>query len=39
MTVVLKASAGFLRRHPWQLGLAILGITAGVAVIIRYRSS
>lgn len=34
MTVVLKASAGFLRRHPWQLGLAVLGITAGVAVII-----
>ena len=34
MTVVLKASVGFLLRHPWQLGLAVLGITAGVAVII-----
>ena len=34
MSAVLKASAGFLRRHPWQLGLAVLGITSGVAVII-----
>ena len=34
MSVVRKASAGFLRRHPWQLGLAVLGITSGVAVII-----
>ena len=34
MSTVLKASAGFLRRHPWQLGLAVLGITSGVAVII-----
>lgn len=34
MKVVLKSSAGFLSRHPWQLGLAVLGITAGVAVII-----
>jgi len=34
VTAVLRASVGFLWRHPWQLGLAVLGITAGVAVII-----
>jgi len=29
-----RASAGFLLRHPWQLGLAVLGIAIGVAVIV-----
>jgi len=29
-----RASAGYLLRHPWQLGLAILGICIGVAVMV-----
>lgn len=29
-----RASAGYLRRHPWQLALAVLGIVIGVAVIV-----
>ena len=34
MSVLDRASLGFLLRHPWQLGLALLGIAVGVAVIV-----
>lgn len=34
MFVLQQASVGFLRRHPWQLGLALLGIAIGVAVMV-----
>ena len=35
MTSLLnRASRNFLWRHPWQLGLALLGISLGVAVVI-----
>ena len=34
MPIALKASLSFLWRHPWQLGLAILGVVTGVAVIV-----
>lgn len=34
MPVLYKASFGYLLRHPWQLGLALLGICIGVAVIV-----
>lgn len=30
----MRASAGYLARHPWQLGLAVLGICIGVAVMV-----
>lgn len=33
-SVLKRASRNFLWRHPWQLALAILGITLGVAVVI-----
>jgi putative ABC transport system permease protein len=32
--VLFRASFGYLLRHPWQLGLAMLGISVGVAVIV-----
>ena len=31
---MLRASLGYLLRHPWQLVLAVLGIAIGVAVIV-----
>ena len=34
MPVLYRASFGFLLRHPWQLGLALLGICVGVGVIV-----
>ena len=34
MPVLYRASFGHLRRHPWQLGLAIVGIIIGVAVMV-----
>lgn len=34
MPVLFRASLGYLLRHPWQLGLAILGISIGVAVMV-----
>ncbi len=34
MPVLYRASFGFLLRHPWQLGLALLGIGIGVAVMV-----
>jgi putative ABC transport system permease protein len=34
MPVLYRASLGYLLRHPWQLALAILGISIGVAVMI-----
>ncbi len=34
MPALYRASAGYLLRHPWQLGLALLGICIGVAVIV-----
>ncbi|WP_428355818.1 FtsX-like permease family protein [Methyloprofundus sp.] len=33
-SILNKASRNFLYRHPWQLCLAILGITLGVAVVV-----
>ncbi|NOR70489.1 MAG: ABC transporter permease, partial [Methylomarinum sp.] len=33
-SLLKKASRNFLYRHPWQLVLAILGITLGVAVVV-----
>jgi putative ABC transport system permease protein len=34
MPTLYVASLGFLRRHPWQLALALLGICIGVAVMV-----
>jgi putative ABC transport system permease protein len=34
MPALYRASIGYLLRHPWQLGLALLGICIGVAVIV-----
>jgi putative ABC transport system permease protein len=34
MSVLHRASLGYLLRHPWQLFLAILGISIGVAVMV-----
>ena len=34
MSVLTRASLGYLRRHPWQLAQAILGICIGVAVMV-----
>lgn len=34
MPVLFRASFGFLIRHPWQLALALLGISIGVAVMV-----
>lgn len=34
MTITFRASASYLLRHPWQLLLAVLGITIGVAVMV-----
>ena len=31
---VYRATFSYLLRHPWQLGLAVLGIAVGVAVIV-----
>ncbi len=33
-SILKKASRNFLYQHPWQLILAILGITLGVAVVV-----
>ncbi|MDO8844532.1 FtsX-like permease family protein [Methylicorpusculum sp.] len=33
-SLVNRASRNFLLKHPWQLALALLGITLGVAVVI-----
>ena len=32
--ILKKASRNYLYQHPWQLILAILGITLGVAVVV-----
>lgn len=32
--ILNRSSRNFLWRHPWQLGLALLGISLGVAVVI-----
>jgi putative ABC transport system permease protein len=32
--VTYRASFSYLLRHPWQLALALLGISVGVAVIV-----
>ena len=34
MPILYRASLGFLWRHPWQLLLAVLGITVGVGVVL-----
>ena len=36
-TFVFKAFSRHLTKHPWQLGLAIVGIMVGVAVIVAIR--
>ncbi len=33
-SAVVRASLGWLVRHPWQLGLALVGICIGVAVMV-----
>ncbi len=35
--LIIKALSRHLRQHPWQLALALLGITVGVAVIVAIR--
>jgi len=35
--LVFKAFSRHLTKHPWQLGLALLGIMVGVAVIVAIR--
>lgn len=35
--LIIKAFSRHLRQHPWQLALALLGITVGVAVIVAIR--
>ncbi len=32
--ILIRASVGYLLRHPWQLALALLGISIGVAVMV-----
>ncbi len=32
--LVLRSTLRFLRRHPWQAGLSVLGIALGVAVVV-----
>jgi len=34
MPTLLRANLNYLLRHPWQLALAVLGISIGVAVIV-----
>src|SRR5262245_60353845 len=36
---LIGASAGHIRRHPWQFGLSLLGIALGVAVVIAIELS
>ena len=36
-TILFKAFSRHLKQHPWQLGLAVLGIMVGVAVIVAIR--
>ena len=33
-SLMLRASIRYLARHPWQLGLALLGVAIGVAVVV-----
>ncbi|MFV8834819.1 ABC transporter permease [Aquisalimonas sp.] len=33
-SLLLRASLRYLWRHPWQLGLALLGVAIGVAVVV-----
>lgn len=34
MTLLARASRRYLLRHPWQIGLATLGVALGVAVVV-----
>lgn len=34
MRLLRRSGWRFLRRHPWQVGLAVLGVTLGVAVVV-----
>src|SRR5215213_6338761 len=34
MSILLKTSLRHLLKHPWQVGLAILGVALGVAVVV-----
>ncbi|MGH8595465.1 MAG: ABC transporter permease, partial [Gammaproteobacteria bacterium] len=37
MRLVTLANLNHLRRHPWQLGLAVFGITLGVAIVVAVQ--
>src|SRR4028118_310536 len=32
--LLIKTSVRYLLRHPWQIGLSILGVALGVAVVV-----
>lgn len=34
MSLLYRSSARYLLRHPWQIGLALLGVALGVAVVV-----
>jgi putative ABC transport system permease protein len=34
MTILTRSSLRYLARHPWQFGLAVLGVALGVAVVV-----
>ncbi|HEV2845332.1 MAG TPA: ABC transporter permease, partial [Thermoanaerobaculia bacterium] len=34
MTLLRRSSLRYLLRHPWQFGLAVLGVALGVAVVV-----
>lgn len=34
MTLLTRSSLRYLLRHPWQFGLAVLGVALGVAVVV-----
>lgn len=34
MSILRKSSLRYLVRHPWQMGLAVLGVALGVAVVV-----
>jgi putative ABC transport system permease protein len=33
-SLLIKTSVRYLLRHPWQVGLSILGVALGVAVVV-----
>src|SRR5678815_4991271 len=34
MTLLRRSSLRYLLRHPWQFGLAVVGVALGVAVVV-----